>query len=186
MFDFSFGELAIIGAVALVVLGPEKLPKVARTAGQWMSKAQRYVNDVKADIQRETELAELKKLQQQVQASAQELEQSMQSNLHSIESEVRQTGHEAGHALSGEGAAASSESGALHTPAYDHLLEQGEGLGHSTRADFVTAPPTFEELVARVEALQAQVARARAPSRFKYAPRARAMRTQPTRLRGDS
>ena len=65
MFDFSFGELAVIGAVALVVLGPERLPKVARTVGEWAGKAQRYVSQVKADINREMEVAELKKLQEQ-------------------------------------------------------------------------------------------------------------------------
>ena len=64
MFDFSFGEIAVIGAVALVVLGPERLPKVARTVGDWVGKAQRYVNQVKGDINREMELAELKKLQE--------------------------------------------------------------------------------------------------------------------------
>ena len=62
MFDFSFGELAVIGAVALVVLGPER-PRVARTVGEWAGKAQRYVAQVKADINREVELADLKKLQ---------------------------------------------------------------------------------------------------------------------------
>jgi sec-independent protein translocase protein TatB len=59
MLDFSFGELAVIGAVALVVLGPERLPKVARTVGDWVGKAQRYVNQVKTDINREMELSEL-------------------------------------------------------------------------------------------------------------------------------
>ena len=65
MFDFSFGELALIGTVALVVLGPERLPKVARTVGEWVGKAQRYVSQVKSDINREIELAELKKLQEE-------------------------------------------------------------------------------------------------------------------------
>jgi len=65
MFDLSFGELAVIGTVALVVLGPERLPKVARTVGDWVGKAQRYVNQVKSDINREMELAELKKLQEE-------------------------------------------------------------------------------------------------------------------------
>jgi sec-independent protein translocase protein TatB len=64
MFDFSFGELALIGTVALVVLGPERLPKVARTVGEWVGKAQRYVSQVKSDINREMELTELKKLQE--------------------------------------------------------------------------------------------------------------------------
>ena len=78
MFDFSFGELAVIGAVALVVLGPERLPKVARTVGEWAGKAQRYVSQVKADINREMELTELKKLQEQARGIAHEFETSVQ------------------------------------------------------------------------------------------------------------
>jgi sec-independent protein translocase protein TatB len=74
MFDFSFGEIAVIGAVALVVLGPERLPKVARTAGEWMGKAQRYVSQVKSDINREMELAELKKLQEEARNAAQSVQ----------------------------------------------------------------------------------------------------------------
>ena len=71
MFDFSIGELGVIGVVALVVLGPERMPKVARTIGEWIGKAQRYVNEVKSDINREMELAELKKLQEEARSAAQ-------------------------------------------------------------------------------------------------------------------
>ena len=67
MFDFGFSELMVIGAVALVVLGPERLPLVARTAGEWLGKAQRLVQQVKSDIEREAELSELKKIQQEAQ-----------------------------------------------------------------------------------------------------------------------
>ena len=67
MFDFGFSELMVIGAVALVVLGPERLPMVARTAGEWLGKAQRLVQQVKSDIEREAELSELKKIQQEAQ-----------------------------------------------------------------------------------------------------------------------
>ena len=62
MFDIGFSEMIVIGVVALLVIGPEKLPRVARTIGALMGRAQRYVNDVKADINREIELDELKKL----------------------------------------------------------------------------------------------------------------------------
>ena len=88
MFDFSFGELAVIGAVALVVLGPERLPKVARTVGEWAGKAQRYVSQVKADINREMEVAELKKLQEQARGIAHEFESAVQSEVKGIESSV--------------------------------------------------------------------------------------------------
>ncbi len=67
MFDISFFELMMIGVVALIVLGPERLPKVARTVGQWVSRAQRYANEVKADITREVDLSQLQSLKQQVQ-----------------------------------------------------------------------------------------------------------------------
>lgn len=69
MFDFGFSELMVIGAVALVVLGPERLPTVARTAGEWLGKAQRLVQQVKSDIEREAELSELKKFSRKPRAS---------------------------------------------------------------------------------------------------------------------
>ncbi len=77
MFDIGFSELMVIGVVALLVIGPEKLPKVARTLGHLLGRAQRYVNDVKSDINREIQLDELKKLQSQVTESARALEDSV-------------------------------------------------------------------------------------------------------------
>jgi len=85
MFDVSFTELLVIGVVALVVIGPERLPKVARTLGHLVGRAQRYVNDVKTDIQREVELDELRKLKDQMQEAA----QSVQSSLQNTESSLR-------------------------------------------------------------------------------------------------
>ena len=84
MFDFSFAELATIGVVALVVIGPERLPKVARTVGHLMGRAQRYVNDVKADIQREVELEEFRKLKQGMDDAAGELRTSLQETQNTI------------------------------------------------------------------------------------------------------
>lgn len=66
MFDIAFTELIVIGIVALVVIGPDKLPKIARTAGHLLGRAQRYVNDVKSDIDRELQLQDLKKLQDEI------------------------------------------------------------------------------------------------------------------------
>ena len=77
MFDIGFSELIVIAIVALVVIGPERLPKVARTLGHLLGRAQRYVNDVKSDINREIQLDELKKLQSQVTDSARSLESSV-------------------------------------------------------------------------------------------------------------
>ena len=75
MFDIGFSELMVIAVVALVVIGPERLPRVARTAGHLMGRLQRYVNDVKADIQREVDLDELKKIQSTFQDAANTVEQ---------------------------------------------------------------------------------------------------------------
>jgi sec-independent protein translocase protein TatB len=77
MFDIGFSELLVIAVVALLVIGPERLPKVARTAGHLFGRLQRYVNDVKADIQREIELDELKKLRSQFEDAARSVEQSV-------------------------------------------------------------------------------------------------------------
>ena len=85
MFDIGFSELIVIGIVALVVVGPERLPKVARTAGLFLGRLQRYVADVKADIGREMQLEELKKLRAEVQESARDLERSLTDEVRSIE-----------------------------------------------------------------------------------------------------
>jgi sec-independent protein translocase protein TatB len=89
MFDIGFSEIVIIAVVALVVLGPEKLPKTARTLGHLFGRLQRYVADVKADINREIELDELRKLQQTVRTAATELETSMTVAARDVESGVR-------------------------------------------------------------------------------------------------
>lgn len=74
MFDIAFSELLIIGVVALLVIGPERLPKVARTAGAWMGRLNRYVSEVKGDIDREMRLDELRKLQDEMKSTAQKYE----------------------------------------------------------------------------------------------------------------
>lgn len=81
MFDIGFSELLLIGIVALVVIGPERLPKVARTAGHLFGRMQRYVSDVKADISREMQLDELKKMQEEMHASVNAVEQSVAKEL---------------------------------------------------------------------------------------------------------
>jgi sec-independent protein translocase protein TatB len=99
--DFSVWELVVIGAVALVVIGPERLPRVARTAGHLLGRFQRYVADVKSDINREIELAELKKLQTSVQDAAREIEQTVreganeaQKHLQEAEGEIKSAAEE--------------------------------------------------------------------------------------------
>ncbi len=87
MFDIGFSEMLIIAVVALVVLGPERLPKVARQAGQWMGKLRRYVDDVKSDINRQMELEELRRLQTEVQQAASGLESSVRSAMSETQSQ---------------------------------------------------------------------------------------------------
>ena len=89
MFDIGFSELMVIAVVALIVIGPERLPKVARTLGHLFGRMQRYVNDVKADINREMELDELRKLQREMQGAAREFEQSVTSAASEVQAGVR-------------------------------------------------------------------------------------------------
>jgi sec-independent protein translocase protein TatB len=89
MIDIGFSELVVIGVVALIVIGPERLPKTARTIGHLFGRLQRYVNEVKADINREIELDELRKLQKEVQSAAQDLKTSVESAARNVESGVR-------------------------------------------------------------------------------------------------
>jgi sec-independent protein translocase protein TatB len=89
MFDIGFSELVVIAVVALVVIGPERLPKAARTMGHLFGRLQRYVNDVKSDINREIELDELRKLQKEVQTAAQDLKSSVEAAAHNVQTGVR-------------------------------------------------------------------------------------------------
>jgi sec-independent protein translocase protein TatB len=77
LIDFGFDKIALIGAVALIVIGPEKLPRVARTVGHLIGKAQRYVADVKAEVNRSIELDELKKMKTQFEEAARDVETSV-------------------------------------------------------------------------------------------------------------
>jgi sec-independent protein translocase protein TatB len=93
VFDIGFSELLVIGVVALVVIGPEKLPRVARTVGHLMGRAQRYVADVKADIAREAEFDELRRMRDSVQSTAADIEQSVTREFTSLEASVNEALH---------------------------------------------------------------------------------------------
>jgi len=88
MIDLGLSKLAIIGAVALVVIGPEKLPKVARMAGTLYGRAQRYLNDVKSEVSREIEMEELRNLHKEVQETAQSFQSEVQNFASGVESSV--------------------------------------------------------------------------------------------------
>ena len=89
MFDIGFSELVIIALVTLLVVGPERLPKVARTLGHLFGRMQRYVNDVKSDISREIQLDELRKMQTSVQDAARDFEQTVSREANKVEQETR-------------------------------------------------------------------------------------------------
>jgi sec-independent protein translocase protein TatB len=168
MFDFSFGELAVIGTVALVVLGPERLPKVARTVGAWVGKAQRYVSQVKSDINREIDLADLKKLQEQARQAAQSVQSSfneVKSGFTSLESDLSKTAGAAG---------APAET----TPA-DYAWEgAGETWRSSVFPKRYKPGPSVDELAEELARLKRTMAMpaAHAGTHRKYAPRARVNR----------
>jgi sec-independent protein translocase protein TatB len=95
MFDIGFSELMVIAVVALIVIGPERLPKVARTLGLLFGRMQRYVNDVKADISREMQLEELKKLQQNMEDAARSMQDTVNREIREAETELNKVSQEA-------------------------------------------------------------------------------------------
>ncbi len=85
MLDLGISKMAMIGAVALIVIGPEKLPRVARTVGTLLGKAQRYVSDVRAEVNRAMDLDELKKMKETVESAGREVEQGIHETTASFE-----------------------------------------------------------------------------------------------------
>jgi len=174
MFDFSFGELALIGTVALVVLGPERLPRVARTVGEWAGKAQRYVAQVKSDINREVEFADLKKLQDEAREVARSIETSVQGNVASFQAGIDSTVKSLNTGFDDPAAANAS------TPT-DHSWE-GTGqtwTNHRFERRFKPGPTVYE-LAQEIERLKRQLAMpdTSGPLRHKRAPRARINRAR--------
>jgi sec-independent protein translocase protein TatB len=98
--DLGLSKMALIGAVALIVIGPEKLPRVARTVGTLLGKAQRYVNDVKAEVNRSMELDELRKMKETVESAARDVETSVSSAASDFEKQWQDVASEAQSALS--------------------------------------------------------------------------------------
>ncbi|MSQ58723.1 MAG: twin-arginine translocase subunit TatB [Betaproteobacteria bacterium] len=94
MFDIGFSELAVIGVVALVVIGPERLPRVARTAGHLLGRFQRYVTQVRTDISREMDLADLKKIQTEVESAAKGIQSSVTATFGEAQKDLAGAGEE--------------------------------------------------------------------------------------------
>ena len=167
MFDFSFGELGLIAVVALIVLGPERLPKVARQAGDWIGKAQRYVSQVKADINREMELAELKKLQEEARNAA----QSVQSGFTELQNEMNKATSELT-SLGGQSIAGES----TYSGGSDYAWEgAGETWERRTFSRRYKPGPSVDELAEEIARLKRELAMpdSHSAARRKFAPRAR-------------
>ena len=96
MFDIGFSEFFVIGIVALLVIGPERLPKVARTAGHLFGRMQRYVADVKADLNREMDASELRDIKNTVTEAANSMQDAMQSHVGEINQEIKKAEDEFG------------------------------------------------------------------------------------------
>jgi sec-independent protein translocase protein TatB len=88
MFGVDFTEILVIMVVALVVLGPERLPKAARAMGEWWGRAQRYINRIKADVNSSMELQELRELERKIKSEADALERSVQQASNDINHEM--------------------------------------------------------------------------------------------------
>jgi sec-independent protein translocase protein TatB len=146
MFDVGFSEIVVIAVVALIVIGPERLPKTARTLGHLFGRLQRYVNDVKSDISREMELDELRKLQKEVQSAAQELKSSVQSAAQEMHAGVRSVEQQ----LNATAAEALPTDAA--TPALPDLAsranEPGAGIADASPAEAPRQPslPGFDKI----------------------------------------
>lgn len=143
MFDIGFTELLLIGIVALVVIGPERLPKVARTAGQWLGRLNRYVSQVKQDIDRDIKLDELRKMQQEMKDSAQRYEIMAGETKREIEETVtEQTGQ-----ISKVMQAMSATDGGLTMKEWDRVKE--EEAAQAALPEPAAAPaPALEETAA--------------------------------------
>jgi sec-independent protein translocase protein TatB len=118
MIDFGFDKLALIGAVALIVIGPERLPKVARTVGHLLGKAQRYVADVKAEVNRSIELEELKKMKTEFEDAARNVEQTVSQEVNTVSGDFDKAWSEATSAA--DGSASTSVGWEAPPPQYKH------------------------------------------------------------------
>lgn len=127
MFDIGFSELLVIGVVALIVIGPERLPGVARTVGHLMGRLQRYVADVRADIHREMEMEELRRMRASIEQAASTIESTVRTELNQTETDLNR--------------AAEAAAGAPAQPAGDAAPE-GSSAGAAAERSPVAAGAT--------------------------------------------
>jgi len=136
MLDLGLTKMALIGVVALVVLGPERLPRVARTAGALFGRAQRYINDVKAEVTREIELDELRRMKTEFETAASNVENTVHDNLRKHETELNEAWG------SGSSVSPSIAGGALEGAADSGLMSSSTSWPSSTswRSTAAAAP----------------------------------------------
>lgn len=125
MIDLGVSKLALIGAVALIVIGPEKLPRVARTVGTLLGKAQRYISDVKAEVNRSIELDELKKMKDSVESAAKDVSQSIHENAADFEKSWAEATEGASTGLGDYGSALAGPPPEYRHPKKNWRLKQG-------------------------------------------------------------
>lgn len=131
MFGLSFGELFIIGVVGLIVIGPERLPTVARTLGHLVGRAQRYVSDVKSDIQREMDIQEIAKIKEEMQSAVSDVKSSVEDTasalrnpVNALRDDLERTGQSVRDSVSGE--TATSQPDAVQVPATAEAVSKPE------------------------------------------------------------
>jgi sec-independent protein translocase protein TatB len=163
MLDFSLGELMMIGAVALVVLGPERLPRVARAFGEWLGKAQRYVSQVRADFQREIELADIKRLQEEARQATAAIDSSVRDVASSLEQAAQPVSE-----------ATATDASTVHSAP----VWSASGWGSHRFRTRARPAPSLTDLTEAVEQMRGRVPLAPAGriGRNRYAPRARVNR----------
>lgn len=99
MFGVDFFELLVIAVVALLVIGPERLPAVARTLGKWLGRGQRYLAELKAGVHRELEWEEFRSLHVRAEETARDLEDEIRRDLHELASAAESTADSSGNKL---------------------------------------------------------------------------------------
>ncbi len=167
MLDFSFGELFVIGGVALVALGPERLPRVARTFGQWIGKAQSYISDVRSEIDREIHLSELRQLGEEARQNARNIQDSIRGAVTDAQTEIHNAASQAMAPVTGRNAGWIG--GGPPPPPPMHFSRR------------YRPRPTIDDVARELERLKRQVALpdvAPGGRNTKFAPRARVNRVR--------
>lgn len=181
MFDFSLAELVLAAVVALIVLGPERLPKVARTAGRWVAKIQNMAASVKTELAQQAEYVELVKVKQEFQQAAEEV----RTEIHEAGSRLREDADairseidsiDAASFASKTGSAAALSETADELPAWERLPEQRTPADFGLDDNGVPLPPLLSGLQSKSLRKQAMARKRDLRPRHRPAPRLRSRR----------